>query len=162
MGRQRPADRQLSDIKEDDEEVEAAEERESTPITKNDPMKITNATKNLTTMAQRLKMMQRGSSSKGISSSLCYSLSKSTSEEKGEKGSRDNPLDALSSAARTKNKGRWNKLRFKWENLIAPKMPLFWVRISCLIFFLIVPCISVTSLLFYILRTIPWQEIWAL
>jgi hypothetical protein len=149
-GRQRPVDRHLSDIQEDDEEVEAVEERETTPLMKNDPMKSTNATKNLNTMANRLKMMQRASSLKGVSSSLRSSFSKS-SEEEGEKGSGDNLLDALSSAAKSDEKSRWKKWQYEWENLIAPKLPLFWARISRLIFFLIVPCIAVASLLFYIL-----------
>ncbi|KAL3792577.1 hypothetical protein HJC23_005547 [Cyclotella cryptica] len=146
-------ERQLSDIREDDEEIEE-DSPSSPPTTTNhadrDIMKGTSATRNLTTLAQRLKSLQRGNSLKGISS-LRSSFTSSESSSAGEKGSGDKLLDALSNAAsKVETRGLWNKLRFEYTDLIAPQMPEIRNRISRLLFFVVVPLLAVATVLFYI------------
>ena len=143
-------ERALSDIKEDEEEEKDDDDEEAKEeTTKRDPMDATDATKNLTTMGERLKLMQRQGSSTLLRTS---SLSRRSLRNAVE-GSGDQLLNALSNASKRKEtKGFWKKIQYEYTNLIAPQLSKSNARISRQIFFVTFPGVALACLLYYIFQ----------
>lgn len=141
------AERTLSDIEENEEEEEGPTSHSAAAETINDPLKLTSVTKNLNTMGQRLKMMQRAGSSRSLPSSF-----RSQKSHLHDGGSGDALLNALSAASKNETNGFWRKMRYEYNDLIAPQMPRSIARISRMLFFAVFPLLGVASMLFYMLE----------
>mmetsp|Transcript_17647 Transcript_17647/g.36724 ORF Transcript_17647/g.36724 Transcript_17647/m.36724 type:complete len:1213 (-) Transcript_17647:27-3665(-) len=107
------------------------------------------------TLASRLRYLQRGVGSFGGSQRSTFSSSTASSVAAGALGAEpqsfsDKLIDALYSADRTKQKQWWIRAKTEYEQLIAPKIPLFEKSISHTLFFIIFPCLAVSAILFYL------------
>jgi hypothetical protein len=108
-----------------------------------------NATGNVTTMANRLAQLQRSGTrrfSLGRTSSQ-----RDTSSERSDaapSSSHDKLIDALNGVD-SASRGWFAKIRYEWNLLIVPKLPTFRKHISHVLFFLVLPCLAVASILFY-------------
>jgi len=109
-------------------------------------------TDNMNFMAARLRSLQRRRSSFKSSMSQRRGSSKiSIDDSDREKTSGDRLIDALNSVDSSKNKrGFFGKIKADYKDLVVPKMPKFEKRISHIMAFLVIPCLSVAALLFYI------------
>ena len=109
-------------------------------------------TDNMNFMAARLRSLQRRRSSFKTSMSQRRGSSKlSIDGSDREKTSGDRLIDALNSVDSSKNKrGFIGKIKSDYKDLVVPKMPKFEKRISHFMAFLVIPCLSVAALLFYI------------
>jgi len=109
-------------------------------------------TDNMNFMAARLRSLQRRRSSFKTSMSQRRGSSKiSIDDSDREKTSGDRLIDALNSVDSSKNKrGFLGKIKADYKDLVVPKMPKFEKRISHIMAFLVIPCLSVAALLFYI------------
>eukprot|EP00956_Cyclotella_meneghiniana_P002473 scaffold2841_cov74-Cyclotella_meneghiniana.AAC.9 len=139
-------------VKEKDEEEEKDDDDEEAKeeTTKRDPMDATDATKNLTTMGERLKLMQRQGSSTLLRTSL---RSSRRSLRNAVEGSGDQLLNALSNGSKRKEtKGFWKKIQYEYTNLIAPQLSKSNARISRQIFFVTFPGVALACLLYYIFQ----------
>ena len=126
-------------------QIREEEDSSSSNMEENNPMKPTTATKNLTTMGQRLKMMQKAGSS-----SLSSSFRRSNANLSAE-GSGDALFNALSNVSKDKKGNLFKKMKYEYTNLIAPQMPRSIGRISRMLFFFVFPLLGVASLLYYLL-----------
>lgn len=139
-------ERALSDIKEEEEKEEEEAQEETT---KRDPMDATDATKNLTTMGERLKLMQKQGSTLSLRRSSFNNSRRSLMN--AVEGSIDQLLNALSNASKRKEtKGFWRKIQYEYTNLIAPQLSKSNARISRQIFFVTFPGVALACLLYYI------------
>jgi len=108
-------------------------------------------TDNMNFMAARLRSLQRRRSSFKTSMSRRGSSKLIIDDSDREKTSGDRLIDALNSVDSSKNKrGFLGKLKADYKDLVVPKMPKFEKRISHIMAFLVIPCLSVAALLFYI------------
>lgn len=109
-----------------------------------------NATGNVTTMANRLAQLQRSGTrrfSLGRTSSQ-RDTSLSERSDTAPSSSHDKLIDALNGVD-SASRGWFAKIRYEWNLLIVPKLPTFRKHISHVLFFLVLPCLAVASILFY-------------
>lgn len=109
-----------------------------------------NATGNVTTMANRLAQLQRSGTrrfSLGRTSSQ-RDTSLSERSDTAPSSSHDKLIDALNGVD-SASRGWFAKMRYEWNLLIVPKLPTFRKHISHVLFFLVLPCLAVASILFY-------------
>jgi hypothetical protein len=114
------------------------------------------ATDNVTTMASRLAQLQRSGSRRFSRRFSLRSPSSSSSGQSPPSGGRvdyntsshDKLIDALNGVD-SASRGFLGKMRYEWNLLIVPKLPKFRQQISHVLLFLVIPCLAVATILFY-------------
>jgi hypothetical protein len=126
---------------------------------------VTETTGNMNFMANRLRSLQerRGSLQRsrgslnfnnnhmGFSSRSTASSTTTGSDDSlmGHETSGDKLIDALNSVDSSKNKSFLSKIRSEYTELIVPKLPQFRQNIAHILLYMVIPCLTVAAVLYY-------------